>query len=315
MTTTYTIKLLPTQCDLDSTFSSGQTFRWHKIGPSWFGIIGNRSVLLTQLTDQIQAQTPQTCKDWSWLEDYLQLKLNHESMIKTIRRDAFISEAIALYPGLRLLRQDPWECLASFILSSANSIPQIQRAIDLLCQRFGNPIPGIVREIPAHSFPKPEILAKAKLSDLTNCKIGFRAKYLKQIAFIISKGIVDLNSLHNIPTKEARRILTSLPGVGPKIADCVLLFAYGRFEVFPVDTWIRRAMQYFYFRNQRTPDSVIRKFATEYFGRYAGYAQQFIYHHTRTSLRIQLSLALAPPTKHKRFSAKPQAKHSPTLRL
>jgi len=170
MTTTYTIKLLPTQCDLDSTFSSGQTFRWHKIGPSWFGIIGNRSVLLTQLTDQIQAQTPQTCKDWSWLEDYLQLKLNHESMIKTIRRDAFISEAIALYPGLRLLRQDPWECLASFILSSANSIPQIQRAIDLLCQRFGNPIPGIVREIPAHSFPKPEILAKAKLSDLTNCK-------------------------------------------------------------------------------------------------------------------------------------------------
>jgi len=184
--------------------------------------------------------------------------------------------------GLRLLRQDPWECLASFILSSTKQIVQIRQIVSLLCERLGEPIPAAAEYAPAFGFPSPARIARATEAELRACKMGFRAPYLLESARHVVEDRIDLERLRHLPVEIARAELIKLPGVGRKIADCVLLFAYGFQSAFPVDVWVMKALQKLYFPRRRAKAKRLRHFSETHFGPNAGYAQQYLFHYMRT---------------------------------
>jgi len=303
--------------DLAATLDSGQSFRWHPCNDSWVGVIGQRWVRLTQMRDGIRAETAGPVADWQWLRDYLQTETDLDAVLKTFPDDAPMRDAVAACRGLRVLRQDPWECLASFILSSTKQIVQIRQIVSLLCKRFGEPISlsspkgGEGRgeeadyfetQIPSpqpsprlggereenglcFAFPTPQRIAAATEADLRSCKMGFRAPYLLAAARQIADGQFDLERLRHLPLAKAREELMKLRGVGGKIADCVLLFAYDFDGAFPVDVWVERALRKLYFPRRRVSDKRLRHFAATHFGPHAGYAQQYLFHYMRTKMK------------------------------
>ena len=195
----------------------------------------------------ISAEVAEPIADWGWLIEYLQLGVDLRQILQTFPDDEPMRRAMRACRGLRLLRQEPWECLASFILSSTKQIVQIQQIIWSLCQCFGEPIPVLSGQPAANAFPPAERLARASEAGLRACKMGFRAPYLLQTARAVAGGQFDLNRLRQMPVEAARLELMKLPGVGRKIADCVLLFAYGFQEAFPVDVWVMKALRQLYF--------------------------------------------------------------------
>ena len=310
--------LLPVRdYDLAATLDSGQAFRWHPCNDSWVGVIGQRWVRLTQMRDGIRAETAGPVADWRWLRDYLQTETDLAAVLKTFPDDAPMRDAVAACRGLRVLRQDPWECLASFILSSTKQIVQIRQIVALLCERFGEPVSlsspkgGEGRgeeadyfetQIPSprpsprlggareenglcFAFPTPQRLAAATEAELRSCKMGFRAPHLLAAARQIANGRFDLERLRHLPLAEAREELMKLRGVGGKIADCVLLFAHGFDGAFPVDVWVERALRELYFPRRRVGDKRLRQFAATHFGPHAGYAQQYLFHYMRTKMK------------------------------
>jgi N-glycosylase/DNA lyase len=279
--------------DLAATLDSGQTFRWQPCNGSWVGVIGQRWVRLTQRRDGIRAETAGPVTDWQWLRDYLQTETDLAAVLKTFSDDAPMRDAVAACRGLRVLRQDPWECLASFILSSTKQIVQIRQIVALLCERFGEPINRFSVEPVARldsatgrtlqfAFPSPEKIAATTEAELRACKMGFRAPHLLAAARQIADGKFDLERLRHLTLTEARGELMTLRGVGGKIADCVLLFAYGFDGAFPVDVWVERALRELYFPRRRVSDKRLRHFAATHFGPHAGYAQQYLFHYMRT---------------------------------
>jgi N-glycosylase/DNA lyase len=273
--------------DLAATLASGQAFRWRGGEGGWKGVVGGRWVRLRAAAGQIAAETAAPAADWQWLRHYLQLEVNLPEVLAVFPRDdPALQAAVRACAGLRLLRQDPWECLASFICSSSKQIVQIEQIIALLCRRFGEPLPVPAGEEPAHSFPGYAQLAEVSESDLRGCKLGFRAPYLLGTAQKLAGGEVDLGRLFDLSLKEAREELLKLPGVGVKIADCVLLFGYGFAEAFPVDVWIRKALRRHYFRRRRVAPARLRRFIGAHFGPQAGYAQQYLFHYMRVRERM-----------------------------
>ena len=268
--------------DLAATLASGQAFRWHESEQGWEGVVGSRWVRLCAGQNQIVAETVEPVSEWRWLEDYLQVQTNLDEIVATFPADEPMQAALSACPGLRLLRQDPWECLASFICSSTKQIVQIQQIVAALCQRFGEPVPVPAGCPSLFSFPLVERIAGASEADLRKCKMGFRAPYLRATAQALAAGDVDLERLFLLTLPQARGELMKCPGVGPKIADCVLLFAYGFAQAFPVDVWIMKAVQQLYFPRRRVQPSRLRHFTQTHFGPNAGYAQQYLFHYMRT---------------------------------
>jgi len=268
--------------DLAATLDSGQVFGWRERSGSWTGVIGCRPVRLTPTLDAIEVETPGPVTQWDWLAGFLQTEVRLESILQTFPDDPPMRRAAAACRGLRVLRQDPWECLASFILSSTKQIVQIRQIVALLRERFGDPLAALAGEPPAFSFPSPEQIASATESQLRECKMGFRAPSLLAAARMITDGHFDLQRPAHLPRLEARGELMRLRGVGPKIADCVLLFAYGHDSAFPVDVWVARALQQLYFPRRRATEKRLQKFAETHFGPHAGYAQQYLFHYMRT---------------------------------
>ncbi len=296
--------------DLAATLDSGQAFRWQRQNESWIGVIGKHCVRLTQMPDGIHATTAATVENWDWLHHFLQTEIDLAAVLKTFPDDEPMRAAVAACPGLRLLKQDPWECLASFILSSTKQIIQIRQIIALLCERFGEPCgcdapsqkcggdasspvacdEGVAatllrRGVAVTTFPTPQRVAAATEAELRACKMGFRAPSLLAAAREIAEGRFDLERIRHLPHAEARAELMKLHGVGGKIADCVLLFAYGFDSAFPVDVWIERALQRLYFPRRRASEPRLRRFAATHFGPHAGYAQQYLFHYMRTKLK------------------------------
>ena len=314
--------LLPvSDYDLAATLDSGQVFRWQRSADdssassnSWLGIVGKHFIRLTQTEDGIHAETAVPVADWQWLRDFLQTETDLATVLNTFPDDEPMRRAVAACRGLRLLRQEPWECLASFILSSTKQIVQIRQIVALLCQKYGEPLirpsanfsplgrgEGMysrdrefvslspqngeragVRGDLFYAFPKPEQIASVDEADLRACKMGFRAPNLLAAARRIAEGKLDLGQLRRLPLEEARAELMELRGVGGKIADCVLLFAYGFDSAFPVDVWVDRALQQLYFPRRRASEKRLRHFAATHFGPHAGYAQQYLFHYIRT---------------------------------
>jgi len=293
--------------DLAATLAGGQAFRWRFVNDCWEGVIGSHWVklaaheprssrreeshsisgksspsLLTSAATSILAQTAQPVFNWDWLTNYLQVEVDLPAVVATFPNDEPMRLAVANCRGLRLLRQEPWECLASFILSSTKQIVQIQQIVGLLCERFGELLPVPPGHAPVYSFPTAERLAACSETDLRNCKMGFRAPYLLKTAGIVASGELDLQSLFHLSTVEARGKLTDLPGVGRKIADCVLLFAYGFQQAFPIDVWVLKALRQLYFPKRKPAMKRLLHFSESHFGPYSGYAQQYLFHYMRT---------------------------------
>jgi N-glycosylase/DNA lyase len=267
--------------DLAATLNCGQVFRWQQQGRYWVGVIGKRWVRLRADPLSITAETAEPVSEWGWLTDYLQLCVDLDLVLRTFPDDEPMQAAVAACRGLRLLRQDPWECLASFILSSTKQIVQIRQIISLLCERYGEAVAAPTPHAPVCAFPSASRLARATEGELRACKMGFRAPFLLATARRIAGGQFDLTRLQSLPVEVARAELMRLPGVGPKIANCVLLFAYGFPSAFPLDVWIIRALQELYFPRRRVRLPRLHRFACAHFGPNAGYAQQYLFHYMR----------------------------------
>ena len=300
--------LLPVRdYDLAATLDSGQVFRWQRAGDVWNGVLGKQFLQLTPMRDGIHARAVAPVKDWKFLREFLQTDVDLAAILKTFPDDEPIRRAVAACRGLRLLRQDPWECLASFILSSTKQIVQIRQIVALLCERFGEEVGRAVpcpppianngirvcpdgaqktaRPTTAFAFPSPQQIAACTEAELRDCKMGFRAPSLLNAARRIAGGQLDLEKIRALDYAAARAELMTLRGVGGKIADCVLLFAYGFDTAFPVDVWIERALQELYFPRRRASEPRLRRFAATHFGPHAGYAQQYLFHYMRTQAR------------------------------
>jgi N-glycosylase/DNA lyase len=225
--------------------------------------------------------------DWRWLTEYLQLEVDLVPVLASFPNDEPMRAAVASCRGLRLLRQAPWECLASFILSSTKRIVQIRQIVARLCERFGEQVnvpPNLPR---VYDFPRAGRIARAGEAELRDCKMGFRAPNLRKAARMVADGAVDLDRLPGLSIDEARETLMRLPGVGRKIADCVLLFAYGFQDAFPVDVWVMKALRRLYFPRRPVSLERLQTFATTHFGPYAGYAQQYLFHYARVHAKLK----------------------------
>lgn len=271
--------------DLAATLDSGQAFRWRCADGAWTGVIGSHWVRLRADAFSITAETAEPVADWNWLVDYLQLNLDLGAVLASFPDDEPLRAAVQSCRGLRLLRQEPWECLASFILSSTKQIVQIRQIVSLLCERFGEPIAAAAGHGPAFAFPSASRLARVTEAELRACKMGFRAPYLRDTAALVAGGQFDLERLRALPVGIAREELQKLPGVGRKIADCVLLFGCGFPSAFPVDVWVIKALQRLYFPKRRARAQRLRRFSETHFGPHAGYAQQYLFHYMRTKQR------------------------------
>ena len=270
--------------DLAATLESGQVFRWEQRGTAWEGVVGPDWFRIEPAPGALVATAATADADWAGLRCFLGVDDVLEDIQRTFPNDPPMQAAIAACPGLRLLHQDPWECLASFVLSSTKQIAQIRQCVAMLCARFGRPVPVPPGHSPNHQFPEASVLARAGEGALRECRHGFRARYLAAVANRVAAGVLDLEAVRHLPTPEARQQLMSLPGVGRKIADCVLLFAYGRQEAFPVDVWVLRALRGLYFPKRRPQPRTLLRFTATHFGPHAGYAQQYLFHYARTCL-------------------------------
>lgn len=291
--------------DLAATLTSGQAFRWRATPGGWESVVAGRWVRLKQVDGGILAEAAAPVGDWQFLTDYLQTNIDLSSVLLSFPDDLPMRTAVTACRGLRLLRQDPWECLASFILSSTKQIVQIQQIVAELCHRFGEPVMVPPGHVPMHAFPSASRLAACAESDLRACKMGFRAPNLLRTAKIIAAGELNLAGLKTRTVSAAREELVNLPGVGNKIADCVLLFAYGFQDAFPVDVWVMKALRQLYFPNRRVGAKRVAKFTATHFGANAGYAQQYLFHYMRTHWTELAKRETAPP-RHQRREVGPK---------
>lgn len=275
------LRMLPAPgFDLAGTLASGQAFHWREMAGGYVGLIGKEPVFARQRQPGAMEVTRDAERA---AQHYLALDHDMEAIVGSFPAgDSALARAVAFAPGLRLLRQPAWECLATFITSSMKQVAHIAHISHTLRRRFGQPVAfhGAV----LHAYPEPEALARAGEGALRECGLGYRAPFLEQTARLVAEGRLDLSLLTDprVSDEEALALLLQAPGVGPKIANCVLLFAGQRLGFFPIDVWIERVLRAAYFpRRKKLPAGFLPRFAKEHFGPYGGYAQQFLFHHAR----------------------------------
>ncbi len=269
---------------LRDTLECGQAFRWRPgARGGYYGFIGGTAVKVSQTGDALTVETTNDQLSPETIRHYFALDLDLPRVLASVDVDGQIHEAIVRFPGLRILRQDSWECLASFILSSFNNIKRIQGMIERLCQAYGAPV--AFNGFRGCNFPSAESIANAPERRLRQLGLGFRAPYLRETARLIADGKVPLDVLKRTEYRVTKASLLHCAGVGEKVADCVALFGFEKYEAFPVDVWMERAMRYYFRRRKMTPKR-IRDFANAHYGQYAGYAQQYLYHYVRNARRL-----------------------------
>jgi N-glycosylase/DNA lyase len=276
---------------LADTLACGQAFRWHARNGAHYGFIHNCAVRVRQTDSTLTVETVDSRLTAADVIRYFALDLDLAPILASIDHDAQIHDAVARQRGLRILRQDPWECLASFICSSFNNIARIEGMIERLCQQFGSPLS--FNGFRGCSFPPPEAIARAPERRLRELGLGFRAPYLKRTAKMIAEGKLPFEALRRTDYAVTKAALLRCDGVGDKVADCVALFGLEKYEAFPVDVWIERALRY-YFRAKTPTPARAHDFARRHFGRYAGWAQQYLYHYVRNLRRAVRSSANLP---------------------
>lgn len=263
-------------------FECGQCFRWKEMQDGGYsGIAGGRALRVKRAGNDILLEGTDERDFHEYWVHYFDLSRDYGAIKEILSKDPVLESAMEYGSGIRILKQDAWETLVSFIISANNRIPRIMSTIERLCQSFGEKRRqgGAIY----FDFPSPYRLAALEEQDLRACGCGFRAKYLLKAARIVSEGRADLYSLEKLSTDEARDDLLCFSGVGPKVADCVMLFSMAKFDAFPVDVWVKRVMEHYYLKEE-TPLSQIRRFAADRFGPFAGIAQQYLFYYARGTM-------------------------------
>ena len=266
--------------DLAMTLNSGQVFHWEKIGDGFYGMIGDRAVYVEQRGDILKVRFGEMRALPKVVARYFALDHPLEEICASFPRDPVMNAARDFCRGLRIIRQPQWECLATFICSSMKQVAHIRQISQALRQRFGQRKQICGGEV--FSFPSPEALARTTEKELRKCGLGYRAKNLLATAKHVASGEADLDSWRALSERQLRERLCELPGVGMKVANCVMLFAYERIAAFPVDVWIERVLRERYFvRGRKVTSKAMAEFVSNYFGAHGGYAQQYLFHHAR----------------------------------
>ncbi len=277
--------------DLDFSLCCGQVFRWKKIGAWWYRVVGENVFKIRQCGAELKFDGV----SGEFVQRYFGLNDDLQQISCCIGRDDYVRQALRRFEGLRIVRQLPWECLISFICATYKSIAAIELMLSKLSRKFGEK--KTFDGLDFYTFPTAGKLALASENGLRECGLGYRAKYVQATAKKIYEEKIELESLKSLPYLEAREKLIEFPGVGLKVADCALLFSLEKLEAFPVDVWVKRVILNHY--ASQFPEALVKKLSTHaslsnseyeklnafgrsYFGRYAGYAQEYLYHYERT---------------------------------
>jgi N-glycosylase/DNA lyase len=297
------IEICAPDFDLEKTLNSGQVFHWEKSGCGFVGTIGDQAVYVEQSTEMLKVRfggTPKPTREPRVfpriIERYFALDHPLAEICGSFPKDPVMNAARGFCRGLRIIRQPKWECLTTFICSSMKQVAHIRQISLALRKRFGEE--RKIGDQLVYSFPSAQRLARASEKELRECKLGYRAKNVRATAQLVSSGQVNLEAWAELSDAELRKQLCALPGVGPKIANCVMLFAYQRLRAFPIDVWIERVLRQHYFPGQKEITAQrLHNFTETYFGKNGGYAQQYLFHHARVASRNGAKSSRVPPRK------------------
>ena len=273
---------------LAATFDCGQCFRFNPCSNgAYIGTAYGKTVRITQDGDTVTLHSTSLDDFNSIWRIFLDLDRDYGTIKKklTADSDAVMSEAVMYGDGIRILKQDLWETIISFIISASNNIPRIKKIIESLCENYG--AAHIYEGKTYYAFPDAHTIANLSDDELAVIRSGFRAKYISSCAKRVDCGDFVLDELYAMSTVDAKKSLMALNGVGNKVADCILLFALNKFDSFPIDVWIKRIMEYCYFDNTPQPIPKIAEFAKARYGELGGIAQQYLFYYAR-SLKIGL---------------------------
>lgn len=264
---------------LSDTFDCGQCFRWNKTSENEYtGVAHNRVLKIAKEGDSFRFfSTTKDDFEKIWMK-YFDFEKDYLKIQETLSSDEILKNAIKSGNGIRILMQDPFETIISFIISANNNIPRIKLIIERFCSLFGKKIESEYGSF--FSFPDISEIKDIQISELAPIKAGFRDKYIIDAIKKISSGEVCLETLIKLDYENAKKELLKIKGIGEKVANCILLFGLGKHNAFPIDVWVKRVMSHYYF-GDKEPCTDLSGFAHEKFGEYSGYAQQYLFHHAR----------------------------------
>lgn len=265
--------------NLTHIFECGQCFRWNKEQDgSYTGVVFNKVINVEQQGSTVFF-TNVNGEDFSVIKNYFDLDNDYAHIKHVLNKDEIMDKAINFGEGIRILKQDEWETMISFMISANNRIPMIKKVIENLSNKFGSFICNY-RGKDYYTFPEAKKLSEASVDEILQCKAGFRAPRIREAAvrFLDERDIIY--NINNVTYDEGLEYLKTYAGIGDKVANCILLFSMKHFDTFPVDVWVRRVMQELYV-DKNTKDADIRKFAENKFGKFSGYAQQYLFYYAR----------------------------------
>ncbi len=261
-------------------FECGQCFRWYREEDDSYTCIAHKKVINVKKEDNNLILKNTNINDFEYVwYNYFDLDKDYGEIKKILSSDSIMNKAIKFGSGIRILNQDEWEILISFIISANNRIPMIKRAVRTLSEKYGEYICDYKGK-KFYSFPTPERLSRLEVEEIKACYTGFRAKYIRNAATIVANKEIDVYRMKNIDTTSARKELMLFSGIGPKVSDCIMLYSMQKYDAFPIDVWVKRVMEYFYVKED-TKLKDIQKYAQDKFGDYAGYAQQYLFYYAR----------------------------------
>ena len=261
--------------DVENSINSGQVFLWRKNNEFWYGVNG-QDILEVNKKGKIKSLK-------NHKTDFFRNNDNFDEIIKSISKDKTVKSAVKKYPGLRIIKQDPFQCLISFIVSSNSNIQKIKTNLENISQKFGERVEYKDQEF--FLFPDAEILSRASITEIKRCGVGYRAKFIKEASKIFDSEGITVDDLKTSSYFDAKKKIRIIPGIGNKVADCILLFSLDKLESFPLDRWIIRILEKYYSKKFQIDTKtitekqydILHEKIVDYFGPYAGYAQQFLF--------------------------------------
>jgi len=261
--------------DIDNSINSGQVFLWQKNKNNWYGIDGQNILEINQENKIKSISNTKTT--------FFRKNDDIEKIIKSISKDKIIKKAVKKYDGLRIFNQDPFQCMISFIISSNSNIPKIKSSLEKISEKFGKKV--IFKEQEFFLFPQPEKIAKSSIKEIKSCGVGYRAPFIKEAAKMVISKKINFENLKNSDYNEAKRNLLLIPGIGNKVADCIMLFSLNKLDAFPLDTWMIKILEKYYSKEFQIETKtvtekqyqILHEKIVDYFGPYCGYAQQFLF--------------------------------------
>lgn len=270
--------------NLKYTLECGQCFRWKKIDEDYYiGIIKDRVIKIKQDKNKLFVSSNNYSNLEKVVREYFELDKDYKIIEERISKvDEYVEKAVKNTSGLRHLKQDFFETIISYIISANNNIPRISKSVNEISKRYGKEIEFEGEKY--YLFPRPEELKKVTIDEYRECGVGFRDKYIYNTVRKINNGEINLETMQEMDTLTLRNLLLTLMGIGPKVADCILLFSCSRQEVFPIDVWVERVMKKLYFDDKDASKKEILKYADEKFGKDAGIIQQHLFYNIRENL-------------------------------